>query len=97
MPDPQEIVHIAGVDIQVGPHLRQRCSWCGAVLIDYENLDQIAVAITEEDPNPSTRPATWPTGKLVGVAGNAQWAVPHEDGDPIPATACARLDPAVTL
>lgn len=84
------IVHIAGNDVQVGPYLRQRCAWCGAVLVDY---DLTLVAVPEgQDP----RPATWPVGGLVEVDGHVSSTVPHEDGKQLPENACAQLDPAVT-
>ena len=38
------VVHIAGNDVQVGSRLRQRCAWCGAVLVDYD-LANIAVPV----------------------------------------------------
>lgn len=84
------LIHIAGRDVQVGPYLRQRCGWCGAVLLDYD-LDRIAVPVGT-DP----RPATWPPGDLVAVDGNASYVVEHVDGDDVPAGSCALLDPAVT-
>jgi hypothetical protein len=85
-----QLVHIAGPDIQIGPLLRQRCAWCGAVLLDYD-LTRMAV-LAGQDP----RPATWPPGELIAVDGPTSWYVAHEDGDELPAGACARLDPAVT-
>ena len=85
------MIHIAGVDITIGPLIRQRCGWCGALLIDYD-LTRIAVP-AGQDP----RPATWPVGDLVEVDGNLTTIVPHADGDKLPAEACARLDPAVTV
>jgi len=85
------VIHIAGVDVQVGAHLRQRCSWCGAVLIDYD-LTRVAV-MEGEDP----RPATWPPGDLVLVDGNVSATVAHNDGDQLPSNACAALDTEVTV
>lgn len=68
-----EVIHIAGSWLQVGPQLRQRCAWCGATLID---MDLSRVAVPEgQDPTP----AKWEPGSLVGVLGNAQWAVPHTE------------------
>ncbi len=84
------LVHIAGLDIQIGDHLRQRCAWCGAVLVDYD-LTRIAAPVGQ-DP----RPATWTAGELVAVDGNAKWIVPHQQGDRIPANACGVLDAEVT-
>lgn len=84
------VIHIAGPDIQVGPQLRQRCAWCGAVLLDYD-LERIAVPVGQ-DP----RPATWPAGDLVAVDGGASWVVDHKDGEELPDGACGKLDFAVT-
>lgn len=84
------IIHIAGEPIQIGTHLRQRCGWCGATLLDYA-LDRIGVP-AGQDP----RPGTWTTGALVAVDGNASYVVNHTDGDQLPAEACGTLDPEVT-
>lgn len=84
------IVHIAGLDITIGPYLRQRCAWCDAILIDYD-LTRVAVPVGQ-DP----RPATWPVGKLVEVDGPATRQVPHTDHDPLPPNACGPLDPEAT-
>jgi hypothetical protein len=84
------VIHIAGMKVHIGPYLRQRCAWCGAVLIDYD-LRNIAVPVGM-DPNPST----WPVADLVAVDGNASYVVAHVEGDELPDGACARLDPAVT-
>lgn len=78
-----ELVHIAGPAVQIGPLLRQRCAWCGAVLVDYD-LTRVAV------------PVTWAVGELVAVADYASWYVPLELGAELPEGYCARLDPAVT-
>lgn len=91
MADQSAVIHIAGFDIQVGHYLRQRCGWCGAVLIDYD-LHRVAVPVGT-DP----RPATWPVGHLVAIDGSAKYTVDHVDNDPLPDGSCAKLDPAVTL
>ena len=85
------VVHFAGLDIQVGQHLRQRCAWCGAVLLDYD-LTRIAVP-TGQDP----RPSTWTVGTLVQVDGNISCEVPHEDGQQIPTNSCGQLPADVTV
>jgi len=85
------ITHIAGAQVQVGSRLRQRCSWCGAVLCDYD-LTRIAVP---EGQDPA--PGMWETGRLVEVDGCASWVVEHEEGAELPANACAQLDDEVTL
>lgn len=84
------VTHIAGVDTHINHRLRQRCAWCGALLIDYD-LANLAVPVGQ-DPTP----ATWPVGGLVLVDGNMSTAVPHTDGGPLPMDACGRLDPEVT-
>lgn len=84
------VVHIAGVHIQVGKYLRQRCGWCGAVLLDYD-LSNLAVPVGD-DPTP----ATWPIGALVQVDGGLSVLVEHEDGQPLPEDSCGRIDPQVT-
>jgi hypothetical protein len=86
------VVHIAGPAIQVGGYLRQRCAWCGAVLLDYALACTCADVSAGEDP----RPATWPDGGLVAVDGSAQYVVPHIDGADLPVGSCGLLDPAVT-
>lgn len=85
------VTHIAGVHIRINNLLRQRCGWCGAVLVDYD-LDRLAVPVGQ-DPTP----ATWPAGELVQVDGAASWLVPHEDGQQLPDDACGQLEPAVTV
>lgn len=84
------ITHVAGLPVNVGPQLRQRCAWCGAVLIDY-NLEQIAVPIGQEGP-----PATWEVGAMVVVDGNASWVAEDQGDDKLPDDACARIDHEVT-
>lgn len=84
------MIHFAGMQITVGPKLRQRCAWCGAVLIDYD-LENIAVPVGQ-DPTP----ATWPAGALIAVQGVMSTTVEHQDGERIPAGTCFDLDPAVT-
>lgn len=84
------LTHIAGIDVQVGARLRQRCAWCGAVLIDYD-LANIAAPVGQEG-----RPATWTIGGLVEVDGGLSVAVDHEPEHPLPDNACAKLDADVT-
>ncbi|TDC63890.1 hypothetical protein E1258_09600 [Micromonospora sp. KC207] len=63
------VTHIAAPHIIINDrYLRQRCGWCGAVIIEY---DLAAVAVPAgTDPTP----ATWSTGALVAVDGRASWA-----------------------
>jgi hypothetical protein len=83
------VTHIAGADILIGDRrLRQRCSWCGAVLLDY---DLATVAVAGDDPSP---PATWPVGRLVRVDGAMSTVL--EETEELPDDACGRLDDEVT-
>jgi len=90
MSEPAGVIHIAGAQVRIGTQLRQRCSWCGAVLCDYE-LTLIAVPEGQD-----SEPAMWRTGDLVAVNGNASWVVEHQDGAELPVGACGKLDHAVT-
>lgn len=84
------VIHIAGLDVEVGPYLRQRCAWCGSVLVDYD-LRRVAVPVGM-DPKPST----WQIGSLVEVDGHISSVVEHKDGDQLPTGCCGALDPEVT-
>lgn len=84
------VVHIAGQAVLVGTIVRQRCAWCGAILID---CDTARIAVSEgQDPSPPT----WTRAELVAVDGNASYVVAHEDGADLPDGACGALDPEVT-
>lgn len=59
------IVHIGGDTITLfGRYMRQRCGWCGVVLVEYD-LENTAVPVGQEGP-----PATFRAGALVLVDGN---------------------------
>jgi len=79
------LTHIAGPALTVGSrYMRQRCAWCGTVLVDHDvELD--------------AEPATWSLGDLVAVSGPVAYLAGVVDGDQLPGSACARIDPAVTL
>lgn len=84
------ITHIAGLVVHLdGQRLRQRCAWCGAVLID-EDLSRVQV-IEGSGPFP-----TFETGELIEVDGNAYVQLNAADHPKLPANACGRLDPEVT-
>jgi hypothetical protein len=85
------LVHIVGMYCRINDRLRQRCTWCGAVLID---VDTANMAVPEGQEG---GPGTWPVGALVRVDGNLTYVVDHVDGDPLPEDACGRLDPEVTV
>jgi hypothetical protein len=84
------VTHIAGYQVQVGPLVRQRCAWCGALLEDH---DLTRVAVPEgQDP----RPGEWEPSRLVEVDGNMSRVVEHLDGGYVPENCCAALDPQAT-
>lgn len=94
------IVHIAGLDAECSGHLRQRCAWCGTVLVD---LDLARIAYTADTPEEERRPPTWGVGALVAVDGPVTWIVDPEPSevDPtatkLPAECCGLLPPELTL
>ncbi len=83
--------HIAGLDVEIGPYLRQRCAWCGTVLLDYD-LRNVAVQTEATDKSV----ATWPVGEVIRVDGNMSSVVEHESGNQLPEDSCMNLDPLVT-
>lgn len=82
-----ERIHIAGFSVGVDSLLRQRCAWCGEVLIDLD-LANIAVA-PGEDGAPGRGPGTWEPFALVAVDGPCSWVVPCAEGEPLPLRCCA--------
>lgn len=97
-----ETVHVAGLPLRIGPRFRQRCAWCGAVLID-DDLSQMAFS-----PGSNPSPSYWEIGGLVAVAGERSGSRPsflstgrkideETPDDPLPANACARLPDDVTV
>lgn len=84
------LVHIAGPDVEVNGRLRQRCAWCGTILLD---VDLTRIAVPEgTDP----RPGTWQLGALIAVDGPASYMLPRLAMEPLPDNACAVLDAEVT-
>lgn len=76
-------IHFAGLDVRINQLLRQRCAWCGEILVDYD-LERVAVP-EGQDPTP----AVWPVPSLVEVDGNASWVVEHDAVDELPDNTCA--------
>lgn len=99
-----EQVHLAGPDLKVGSVQRQRCVWCGALILEYD-LANLAFAV-EPGEEPPSGPAMYATGVLVLTTGT--WpvmstvveAVLHPDGIEnvfsIPENSCMALDVEVT-
>lgn len=78
-------IHIAGFVVRVGNVLRQRCAWCGHLLIE-RDFDREMVAPGCED-----RADGWAVNALVAEeSGNprVQYVVAHVDGEAIPAGWC---------
>ena len=84
--------HIVGLDVEIGPYLRQRCGWCGTILLDYDLRNVMVQQIDGEDESVGT----WPVGEVIRVDGNMSSIVEHTRGDQLPEDNCAALDPSVT-
>ena len=84
------IVHIAAPWINVASRIRQRCLWCGAVLLDE---DMSLVGVHTSDPSDTAYP-TWEG--FVARLGGTTWVVEHDDPNSLPEGCCANLDPSVT-
>jgi hypothetical protein len=79
-------IHIAGFPVQIGPKYRQRCAWCETILIDGDLSREMVPE------GQSHGPSKYESGTLVEVHKDGPCtqsaAVPHKDGDPLPANAC---------
>lgn len=79
-------IHIAGFPVRVGNDFRQRCAWCGVVLIEY---DYTRIAWTlPADGSPGEPPGGVEIGLLFAVDGNCSYIVQHEDGAKLPREWC---------
>jgi hypothetical protein len=79
-----------------GSYVRQRCAWCGAILID-EDLTRICVPVEQAgDPYP-----TWPPDALIETDGCVTAVVEMdvlEDGSVrMPDNACMKMPPELTV
>jgi hypothetical protein len=93
--EPLGVVHIAGtVIVLFGRYMRQRCDWCGIILLEYD-LARVA-GLVGTDPTP----AHWPPGSLVRVDGNVSASIDNpevKDGEiQIPPDCCA-FDPKTQI
>lgn len=90
-------VHIAGFEVQFAERLRQRCAWCGEVMVDIE-LGLVAFEI--DDPN-KTYPV-FPTAKQV-LHDGAMWLVLDDIPGDLPGTVhvdircCMRIPAELTV
>lgn len=77
------VTHIAMTFIVINDrYLRQRCGWCGDVLLEYD-LARVAVPVGTD-----AMPATWPQEALIRIDGNLSTAT--EVHGALPEDACAR-------
>jgi hypothetical protein len=86
------LIHFASIDVTVNDRLRQRCAWCGHVLLDYD-LTRTASPCGDACKTDGCQPehhrmATWSPGALVLVDGGMTALVNHQDGDPLPDGTC---------
>lgn len=93
--------HVAGLAITWdGRFVRQRCAWCGAVLVDHD-LGYVMVETPSDGSTPEP-PPTWPVDALVRIDGHMRYTVNTEEqlgegqGEVVPDDCCMRLDPEVT-
>lgn len=87
-----EIVHIAGQPVQLqARYVRQRCSWCGALI---EDIDLQRTAVYVGDENTDTTVPLWPTGELVAIDGNMKYCL--GDVSEMPPNCCANIELDVT-
>lgn len=102
------IVHLVGPCMRIGPIVRQRCIWCGALIRD-DDLSRIAFQIPEGKTEEQARadgdfePGHWEIGAWVAVDGVARYVVRSRAEDEAlgadgqtPDGACCRLDPEAT-
>lgn len=85
MPPSALKLHIAGYPVEVGNQIRQRCAWCGEILLA---LDQ-SRAIASPDGTPARPPEVWTMGAVVAMDGGRAWLHPHEEGATLPPESCA--------
>jgi hypothetical protein len=78
------VIHIAGNEVLYsGKYLRQRCAWCGIVLIDVD-VSQVMFVGDGDSAYP-----TWPIGKQVEVNGNCTSVV---EGLQLPDDSCVVME-----
>jgi hypothetical protein len=86
-------VHFAGPVMNIENLIRQRCMWCGDVLIDHD-LNHMLVAVVEQNGQPTPGAAgmipTWEPGAFIATDGFATWVV--QGNDPLPEDTCAASD-----
>lgn len=96
------VSHIAGPPITMtsvsrGLLQRQRCLWCGALILELE-LESICVQLPP-DGSPPKPPATWTPGGIVRLSGTnpkVSELIEIGDEDLLPDDHCGNIDFAVT-
>lgn len=85
-------VHIAGLNLSVGGVVtRQRCAWCGTMLIEHTRHPGASVLLGA-DGQPLSDMAPWPVGGLVRVDADGTGSfLPGQPGG-LPADFCGYLD-----
>lgn len=77
------ITHFASNTITIeGRFKRQRCVWCGVLIIDYDMSNMAS--------SDGSEPASWETGCMVQVDGNHSSIV---EGYKMPDNCCYLIDP----
>lgn len=77
------MIHLAGPPITVESVVRQRCAWCGGLLVT------LNMSIPDWERQP------WQPGSPITVDGDRQYMEQHPS-DKIPSNACWSLDHEVT-
>jgi hypothetical protein len=100
MPDATGIVHIAALSYQFESIIRQRCSWCGAVLIDAD-LSMIAFQPNDDGSAPSF--PVWEGGRQILRDGHVtsviddEISADHEGGIRVDDRCCMRIPRETTV
>ncbi len=83
------MIHIVGLDIRYGTLHRQRCAWCGEVLID----DDLSLMTSISSDGGPCDPKAFPVGGLVRIEGSnpvMSSVIPEEEHQgKIPIGCCA--------
>lgn len=83
------VIHVAGSQVQVGMQFRQRCGWCGAIILDIDLTDLLNQGNTASV-------TAWPPGSFVVVEGDTAYAISESWGGRLPEGHCGLIDFAIT-
>ena len=94
------VTHLAAMSVTVDGYLRQRCAWCGWLLIDQDMTRVRALDGAAERAGWPRGALGWMPGTLVEVTGGnptvTRVVVVPADGIKVPESCCTRLPPEVT-